>query len=376
MKYQKKGKFAPRNPGGLVRLLVSGRCSSNCNMKTLEPSSADRLTPATLAQIGPARTAVAPARALSGRENQPSAAPLLQNFPDGPELWRLYLQQSSSDIENALIECYLPLVGSILNRLAGTLPEEVDREDLYSAGLVGLLGALRKFNPATGVPFDTYAQQRIRGAMLDELRRMDWVPRVVREKARHFQKITGQLEQNLGRTPTKTELAIALQLTEAEYDELVEEIRPVQVIRLDSASPHDLEGETLLGELIPLPEQIDPSEQASTSELQQVVLDRLKQMPKIQQRVLTLYFLEGLYLHEIAKTLGLTEGRICQIQTQAVQSLRGYLKRYENGLTDQHPAGPATKRPGSRRGSVHARDNGLSKNGSPTGHNRPVLHQG
>jgi RNA polymerase sigma factor for flagellar operon FliA len=322
-------------------------------MKTIEPNSVSRLTPAPANPAGPLPAVT--------RDASSPAASTLQNFPDGPELWRLYQQQSGSNAENALIECYLPLVGSILNRLGGTLPDEVDREDLYSAGLVGLLGALRKFNPTTGVPFDTYARQRIRGAMLDELRRTDWVPRVIREKSRNFQKITGQLEQQLGRTPTKTESARALQLTADEYDELVNEIRPAQFIHLDSASSHDPESETLLGELIPLPEQADPSEQASSSELQQVILARIRLMPKIQQQVLTLYFLEGLYLHEIAKTLGLTEGRICQIHTQSVQSLRAYLKRYENGLAEQR--------------SVSIRDNDCSKIGSPAGHKRPAFSQ-
>jgi len=334
-------------------------------MKTFEPSIANRLTAAQTAETGPARPAVASAGSLNP----------LQNLPDGPELWRLYQQQSGTDTENALIECYLPLVGSILNRLAGTFPEEVDREDLYSAGLVGLLGALRKFNPTTGVPFDTYARQRIRGAMLDEMRRMDWVPRIVRSKAKSFQQITGRLEQQLGRSPTRAESAQAMNLTVAGYDELVHEIQPAQFIRLDAAGDHDHDAETLLGELISLPDQTAPSEQAASSELQQVVLDQLKQMPKIQQQVLTLYFLEGLYLHEIAQTLGLTEGRICQIQTQAVHSLRAYLKRYENGLTGHRPAVMPTKPVSRRPRAVRVQDNRHSKNGSPAGTRQPAFSQ-
>jgi len=218
------------------------------------------------------------------------------------------------------------------------LPEEVDREDLYSAGLLGLLTALRKFNPATGVPFDSYARQRIRGAMLDEIRRMDWVPRAIRAKAKQFQYVSGRLQQELRRCPTKTESARAMNLTVAEYDKLVDEIRPAQFIRLDSTGENNPEDGTSLGEFFAQPEQISPCDQASSSELKQVIFERLKQMPEIQQRVLTLYYIEGLYLHEIATVLQLTEGRICQIQSQAVQSLRGYLKRYENGIADRTPA--------------------------------------
>jgi RNA polymerase sigma factor for flagellar operon FliA len=274
----------------------------------------------------------------SGRMAHAPAAPALQVLPNGPELWRLYQQQSGDNTENALVECYLPLVGSILNRLGGTLPEEVDREDLYSAGLLGLLTALRKFNPATGVPFDSYARQRIRGAMLDEIRRMDWVPRAIRSKSKQFQQASSQLEQKLGRSPTKAESAKAMNFTMVEYDELMEEIRPAQFIRLDSAGENDLEGGPALGEAFTQPDQLNPFDQASTSELKQVIFEKLKQMPEIQQRVLTLYYVEGLYMHEIATVLKLTEGRICQIQSQAIQSLRGYLKRYENGIEDGAPA--------------------------------------
>jgi RNA polymerase sigma factor for flagellar operon FliA len=278
--------------------------------------------------------AVTASAALMPERQGPIVTQTMQNFPDGPELWRLYLHQSTASTENALVECYLPLVGSILSRLAGTLPDEVDREDLYSAGLLGLLTALRKFNPATGVPFDSYARQRIRGAMLDEIRRMDWVPRAIRVKSKHFQQVSARLEQDLGRVPTKTEAANALKLTVVQYDELLEEIRPAQFVRLDASCENDPENETSLGEAFAEADPINPFEQAASSELRQVIFEKLKQMPRIQQQVLTLYYIEGLYMHEIATALKLSEGRICQIQSQAIQSLRSYLKRYENGIED------------------------------------------
>jgi len=290
----------------------------------------------------------------------PARQPRLPNLPNVSELWRLYQQQSGISTENDLVECYLPLVGAILGRLAGTLPDEVDREDLFSAGLLGLLTALRKFNPSTGVPFDSYARQRIRGAMLDEIRRMDWVPRAIRAKARHFQETLSRLEQELGRSPTKAESARTLKLTLAEYDELLEEIRPAQFIRLDSSAENDPEGETALGEVFAEPDQINPFEQASTSELKQVIFKKLKQMPGLQQRVLTLYYIEGLYLHEIATVLNLTEGRICQIQSQAVQSLRAYLKRYENGIEDVVTPAKKNKNPVRVRYTTASRHSKIS----------------
>ncbi|HEV2691286.1 MAG TPA: FliA/WhiG family RNA polymerase sigma factor [Verrucomicrobiae bacterium] len=300
--------------------------------KALKTANLDRqnspLTTLTAADFTGATTAL-----IAGR-NSDHVTQKLQNFPSGPELWELYKKQSGTDTENALVECYLPLVGAILNRLAGTLPDAVDRQDLYSAGLLGLLAALRKFNPATGVPFDSYARQRIRGAMLDEIRRMDWVPRAIRAKARQFQMAYSRLEQELGRSPTRAESAQALEMTMTEYDELIEEIRPAQFINLDSAGDSEQEGDTALGEVFAQPDQISPFEQTSSTELKQIILAKLRQMPQIQQRVLTLYYIEGLYLHEIATTLKLTEGRICQIHSQALQVLRGYMKRFENGVEE------------------------------------------
>src|SRR5579871_41935 len=152
-------------------------------MKSLEQDIADQPTAETFT-LRPAGSRVAQ-----------SGSPFL---PDDPALWRLYQQQPGSLAECALVERYLPLVGSILKRLTGTFPDEVDREDLYSAGLVGLLGAVRKYDATTGVPFDSYARQRIRGAMLDEMWRMDWVPRAIREKSRSYQQAIGALEQQLG----------------------------------------------------------------------------------------------------------------------------------------------------------------------------------
>jgi RNA polymerase sigma factor for flagellar operon FliA len=113
-------------------------------------------------------------------------------LPTSVDLWRLY-QQTGPGAENALVEFYLPLVRTTLSRLGGTLPDHVDRDDLHSAGMLGLLGAMRKFDPTCGVPFDSYARTRIRGAMQDEMRRMDWLPRTVHQKARLVEKTTGQL---------------------------------------------------------------------------------------------------------------------------------------------------------------------------------------
>src|SRR5690242_6492587 len=136
-------------------------------------------------------------------ETRISASPAAELRPTAQELWQRYHHHADTHTENALVEQYLPLVRTIVGRLAMTLPDHVDQDDLRSAGLVGLLQSLRNYDPNCGTSFETYARLRVRGAMLDELRRMDWVPRTVHEKARRIQETISQVEQRLGRIPSE-----------------------------------------------------------------------------------------------------------------------------------------------------------------------------
>jgi RNA polymerase sigma factor for flagellar operon FliA len=254
--------------------------------------------------------------------------------PTAQELWRRYHKHADTDLENALIERYLSLVSSIAARLAMTLPEHVDQDDLYSAGLVGLLQALRNYDPTCGASFETYARTRVRGAMLDELRKMDWVPRTVHEKARKIQAVIAQLEQKLGRVPTESQMAKELNISAAEYGKLLNEIRPAAFVCLDTVFSEDDTGN--LYEVVPSSAEESPLEQISQRELKQVVFERLKELPEMQRKVLVLYYAEELHLREIAEVVGLTESRICQIHAQAILSIRAYIQRYEAGLTRQN----------------------------------------
>jgi RNA polymerase sigma factor for flagellar operon FliA len=252
--------------------------------------------------------------------------------PTAQELWKRYHRQEDTTVENALVEQYLPLVRIIVGKLAMTLPDHVDQNDLNSAGLVGLLQALRNYDPSCGTSFETYARVRIRGAMLDELRRMDWVPRAVHEKARKIQEIMSELEQRLGGTPSDEQMAKALKMTVAEYGELLDEIRPAAFVCLDAAISSEGVETGSLYEIVASPNGESPVEEASRRELKQVILERLKQLPDIQRKVLALYYGEDLHLREIAEVFGLTESRICQIHSQAILSIRSYLQRYEAGM--------------------------------------------
>ncbi len=252
--------------------------------------------------------------------------------PAAQELWRRYQKEASAQNESALVERYLPLVRYAVARLALVLPEHVDREDLHSAGLVGLLQALRNYDPASGTSFESYARLRIRGAMLDELRRMDWAPRTVHEKSRKIQEVMGRLEQELGRVPTDREMAAAMNLSLAAYHELLDEVRPAQFVCLDSVGAGDGEETGTLYEVVPDINQDGPGDQAARAELKELIFERLKQLPAIQRQVLALYYGQDLHLREIAEVFGLTESRICQIHAQAILSLRSWLQRVENGV--------------------------------------------
>lgn len=269
--------------------------------------------------------------------------PMVEVKPTAQELWQRYHQQADTRTENALVEQYLPLVRSVLGRLAMTLPDHVDEDDLNSAGLVGLLQALRNYDPSCGTSFEGYARLRVRGAMLDELRRMDWVPRTVHEKARKIQDALSALEQQIGRTPTDAEMAKAMKLTLSEYMELLDEVRPASFVCLDAAYASENGDAGSLYELVGNPDEEDPVDKVSRRELKQVILARLRDLPEMQRKVLALYYAEDLHLHEIAEVFGVTESRICQIHAQAILSIRAYLHRYEAGTVGRSTASPKRK---------------------------------
>lgn len=259
----------------------------------------------------------------------PSAQAEPRHAPD--ELWRRYHQEAEPETENELIGAYLPLVKTVVGRLALTLPSHVNQDDLHSAALVGLLQAVRKYNPKCGASFETYARLRIRGAILDELRRMDWVPRPVHDKARKIQNAIGRLEQRLGAVPTEAQVARELEIPVAEYQSWLEEIRPATFVCLDAAIDPSHGDGTDHYDTVPDDTQEGPWECASRRELIGLMTERLQQLPETQRKVLALYYFEDLRLREIAAAFGVTESRISQIHSQAILSIRSFLERREAG---------------------------------------------
>jgi RNA polymerase sigma factor for flagellar operon FliA len=263
-------------------------------------------------------------------EPQPEPpATALEHQAAGTTLWQRYRQTADTECEGDLVTHYLPLVKTVVGRLAMTLPAHVSLEDLQSAGLVGLLQAMRSYRPGTGASFETFARFRIRGAVLDELRRMDWVPRSVHDKARKLQAALAALEQQQGRAPTDEELARSLKLSLEDYYQLLEDVRPATFVHLDNMMHPDTADPTPLHESVPDEQQEVPGEAASRRELVELINHRLEHLPAVQRKVLALYYCEDLRLKEIAVIFGLTESRICQIHAQAILALRSFVARYE-----------------------------------------------
>jgi RNA polymerase sigma factor for flagellar operon FliA len=237
--------------------------------------------------------------------------------------------------EGELIQEYLPLVKTVVGRVALTLPTHVSVDDLHSAGMIGLLQALRNFDYTKGASFETYARIRIRGAVMDELRRMDWVSRSAREKSRKVAAVMQQLEQAKGGVPTEEEIAEGLSIPLEEYRDLLEEIKPATFVSLDVAIMPDDEDSMAASETLADPGQETPLAAAARRDLVELITARMQQLPEMQRKVLALYYFEDLRLREIAEAFGVTESRICQIHAQAILAIKSFLAEQEQDLRGQ-----------------------------------------
>jgi RNA polymerase sigma factor for flagellar operon FliA len=235
--------------------------------------------------------------------------------------------------EDELLEQHLPLVRAVVGRLAMTLPDHVDADDLNSAGALGLLDAIRRYDPGCGTAFETYARIRIRGAVLDELRRQDWVPRSVHRKARLIQETLWELEQAKGRLPDETEMARALNLSLDEYHRWLDETRPTTFVCLDAVSDGESGDGPSAHESVPDADQPHPLETTARHELTERLTEQLERLPVRERQILTLYYFEGLRLREIAAVFGLTESRICQLHAQALHAIKALCEQAQLSLT-------------------------------------------
>jgi RNA polymerase sigma factor for flagellar operon FliA len=222
-----------------------------------------------------------------------------------------------------LAEEYLPLVRHVVSRIAANLPAHVDTDELFQVGSIGLVNASRSFDEHRGVAFKTYAFALIRGAVLDELRRLDVVPRSTREKIRALDATHAALAQKLDRPPAPVEIAAAMGLPETTVLDLMRAVKTVAMLSLDDGtnSPDAL----MVRDIVACPHAVDPSDAAAKTELIEVVAHRIRDLPEAERRVITLYYRKGLLLREIGEILGVTESRVSQIHSRALARLQELL---------------------------------------------------
>jgi len=221
-----------------------------------------------------------------------------------------------------LLRRFAPLVRHVVERVAATLPRNVDHEDLYSAGVLGLLDAHAKFDLSKGVKFETYAVWRIKGAVLDQLRALDWASRSMRRKARALDGVTQRLDQKLGRAATDHELARAMKMSHGDFYRLLDQVRSAVLVSLDeSRSGEDQEPGTLADHLAD-PSAVNLEQRLEEEESKLLLLRTLNQLPEQERLVVALYYYEHLTLKEIGRALGISESRVSQVHTRAMSRLR------------------------------------------------------
>jgi RNA polymerase sigma factor for flagellar operon FliA len=229
--------------------------------------------------------------------------------------------------KNELMGRYTALIRYVVERIAAGLPRNVDHEDLYSAGVLGLLDAYQKFDPRKGVKFETYAVWRIRGAVLDQLRSLDWASRSMRRRARELESTCQRMDQKLGRAATDDEVARAMHLDTGEYYRLIDQVRGAVLLSLDEVRVTDDQESTTLGDHLPDPQHVDLEACLEEEEGKAVLLRTLDRLPDQERLVVSLYYYEQMTLKEIGRTLGISESRVSQVHTRAMARLRGRVSR-------------------------------------------------
>jgi len=262
------------------------------------------------------------------------------------ELWSEFTHHRSQPLRDRLVLHYAPMVKYVAGRVGTGLPQHVDAADLVQAGIFGLIEAIDRFEPERGWKFETYAMQRVRGAILDDLRAQDWVPRSVRSKARAVQAALGRLESTLHRSPTDAEVAAEADLSPSELQSLYKELSMTSVIALEDLMGGDSDsGGLSAADVLADAHAPDPVAVLESEEARSLLAAAVAGLPERDRTVVTLYYFENLTLAEIGGVLGVTESRICQLHTRAVLRLR---TRIAEVTGDRVP--DASARPRARRG--------------------------
>lgn len=242
-------------------------------------------------------------------------------------LWKEYKENGSKVAKDKLLVEYSSLVKYIADRIGYTLPASVDKNDLISSGIMGLIKAVETFDPDREIKFETFASHKIRGAILDELRALDWVPRSVRQKSRQLQKAYADLEEELGRSPYDDEVCAHLDLTPKEYDKMLNDVAPATIVSLEESLPSrssDSKELTLI-DTIEDPGSENPLSILGYAEVKRILKESIQSLPEKEKLVVALYHFEELTLKEIGVVLNISESRVSQIHSKTILRLRSKL---------------------------------------------------
>jgi RNA polymerase sigma factor for flagellar operon FliA len=233
--------------------------------------------------------------------------------------------------KDELVRRFAPLVRHVVERVAATLPKNVDHEDLYSAGVLGLLDAHAKFDAGKGVKFETYAVWRIKGAVLDQLRALDWVSRSMRRKARNLDGITRKLDQKLGRAASEEEVAREMKMSTGDFYRLLDHVRGAVLVSLDESRSGEDQEPSTLGDHLSDPGALDVEARLEEEQSRVVILRTLDHLPEQERLVVALYYYEHMTLNEIGRALGISESRVSQVHSRAMARLRLRLNKSIHG---------------------------------------------
>ncbi|MDR0689745.1 MAG: RNA polymerase sigma factor WhiG [Spirochaetaceae bacterium] len=249
------------------------------------------------------------------------------------ELWVDYRKTRDPKIRENFIRQYAPLVKYVAGKVAIGMPSNVEFDDLVGYGAFGLMDAIDKFDPEKNVKFKTYAVTRIRGAIFDELRSIDWVPRSVRQKTREVEDTIGALEAQLGRTATDQEIANSLGVSEAEYLKTIMKISGTSILSLNDVwFSGDENDKVSIGDSIEAPSSLNPDVIVEKEEIRRVIVEAVQELPDKEKKILVLYYYEELTLKEIGQVLEVTESRVSQLHTKAILRLRAKLTNIRKGI--------------------------------------------
>jgi RNA polymerase sigma factor FliA len=249
------------------------------------------------------------------------------------ELWKEYKKTKDPQIRDAFVKQYAPLVKYVAGKVAIGMPHNVEFDDLVGFGVFGLFDAIEKFDPDKHVKFKTYAVTRIRGAIFDELRSIDWVPRSVRQKAREIEDTIHRLEASLGRSVSDEEIAKELNMNMDEFQKVMLKVSGTSMLSLNDVWYNNDENDKIsIVDSIESPSSMNPDTIVEKEEIKRVIVEAINELPDKEKKVLVLYYYEDLTLKEIGQVLEVTESRISQLHTKAIMRLRAKLTNIKKGI--------------------------------------------